>query len=371
MKKNFPPDAEWNTNYRFIFVHGLSGWGHYDFINRIFPYFGQKNGSTVKFLNRRGFDCYEASVAPKGSTWDRACELYAQLTGTVTDYGIAHSQKYHHKRYGKDFSRQPLVKNWNAVDKLNFIGHSFGGTTIRLLIHLMANGSAEEIECTPQNEISPLFTGGKADWIYAAAVFATPHNGTSAFHVKDKGPDTRNLYEKFLEHENQVVPDDGRDYEDHAVPEMHIPRARELNQFISTVKSVYYFSTPGSACFKDENSNFIPDVKIVEKMCRHCSRTIGSFEGTTDDGITFTADWKENDGMVNTISARAPEFAPCVEIDPEKTLPHEIKAGIWNVMPVEHQDHIGFQGGQLIKKDINALYYSQLDLINRLLPENK
>lgn len=361
MKDKCIPQKEWNTNYRFIFVHGLSGWGHYDFVNNIFPYFGQKNGSTVKYLNKKGFDCYEASVAPKGSTWDRTCELYAQLTGTVTDYGKAHSAKYNHPRYGKDFSRHPLVDKWDSVNKLNFIGHSFGGTTIRLLIHLMANGSAEEAECTPKEELSGLFTGNKADWIYAAATFATPHRGTSAYHVKDNGPDTRNLFEKFLEHENQIVPKDGKAYEDHAVPEMHLPRAAELNRYISTVKSVYYFSTAGSAGVKDDNGNFIPDMKIVEKMCRHCSRTIGSFEGTTEDGMTFTSEWKENDGLVNTISAKAPEFAPSVIFNPQN-----IERGVWNIMPVVHQDHMGFQGGQLIRKDINNLYYNQLDLINRL-----
>jgi len=34
---------------------------------------------------------YAASVAPNGSAWDRACELYAQLSGTRVDYGKAHT----------------------------------------------------------------------------------------------------------------------------------------------------------------------------------------------------------------------------------------------------------------------------------------
>lgn len=29
---------EWNTNYTYVFVHGLSGWGHYDARNKFFPY---------------------------------------------------------------------------------------------------------------------------------------------------------------------------------------------------------------------------------------------------------------------------------------------------------------------------------------------
>ncbi len=79
--------AEWNTNYTYVFVHGLSGWGHYDFQNKFIPYWGMKNGSLMKQLKKQGFKAYDASVAPQGSAWDRACELYAQLTGTRTDYG--------------------------------------------------------------------------------------------------------------------------------------------------------------------------------------------------------------------------------------------------------------------------------------------
>ena len=82
--------GQWNTNYDFVFVHGLSGWGHYDSRNKFFPYWGMKNGSLMKQLKREGFKTYDASVAPHGSAWDRACELYAQLTGTVTDYGVEH-----------------------------------------------------------------------------------------------------------------------------------------------------------------------------------------------------------------------------------------------------------------------------------------
>ncbi|MCH5295980.1 MAG: hypothetical protein J1F14_08805, partial [Treponema sp.] len=28
---------EWRTNHTYVFVHGLSGWGHYDFANKFFP----------------------------------------------------------------------------------------------------------------------------------------------------------------------------------------------------------------------------------------------------------------------------------------------------------------------------------------------
>ena len=37
--------------------------------------------------------------------WDRACELYAQLNGLVTDYGAGHFARCGHLRYGRDYTK--------------------------------------------------------------------------------------------------------------------------------------------------------------------------------------------------------------------------------------------------------------------------
>lgn len=84
--KEVNPD-EWNTNYPYVFVHGLSGWGSYDTQYKLMPYWGMFGGELLSKLEKKGYDCYAASVAPSSSAWDRACELYAQLTGT-TDGGF-------------------------------------------------------------------------------------------------------------------------------------------------------------------------------------------------------------------------------------------------------------------------------------------
>ena len=99
---------------RYVFVHGLGGWGSYDRIDRFIPEWGMLGGSLIKYLNRQGYACYAASVAPDGSAWDRACELYAQLAGAVTDYGAAHAAKAGHARFGRDFSAEPLIPDWNG-----------------------------------------------------------------------------------------------------------------------------------------------------------------------------------------------------------------------------------------------------------------
>ena len=85
-----------------VFVHGLLGWGQRDRIYRIMPYWGMTTGSLTDYLSAKGYETYAASVGPLSSAWDRACELYAQLTGTTVDYGAAHSAAHDHARRGCD-----------------------------------------------------------------------------------------------------------------------------------------------------------------------------------------------------------------------------------------------------------------------------
>ena len=301
--------SSWNTNYTYVFVHGLSGWGHYDFLNNFFPYWGMKNGSLIKQLRQQGFSCYDASVAPQGSAWDRACELYAQLTGSKTDYGLEHSTRCGHKRYGRDFSKEPLIPRWDAENKINILGHSFGGATVRLLAHLMSEGSEAERNATPENELSPLFAGGHADWIYSVTALAAPHNGTSAYHIPDENPKEKSYSEKMMEKTN-APKKDGRAEYDYADFDMHIQNAAEMNRWITTIKSAYYFSFPCSATQSAEDGTQEPIPEIMEKMFQRSSIKLGRFEGTTYDGINLSKDWQENDGLVNTISAMSPDFAP-------------------------------------------------------------
>ena len=105
------------SDTEYIFVHGLSGWGSYDKTYERMPYWGMFGGDLMKYLRSQGFSCYAASVSPEGSAWDRACELYAQLTGSVTDYGKAHSERYGHGRFGPDFTGRPLIPDFAAVPR--------------------------------------------------------------------------------------------------------------------------------------------------------------------------------------------------------------------------------------------------------------
>ena len=44
--------SEWNTNYKYVLVHGLSGWGSYDKIYKYYPYWGTSSGDLMKYLPR-------------------------------------------------------------------------------------------------------------------------------------------------------------------------------------------------------------------------------------------------------------------------------------------------------------------------------
>ena len=135
------PDAAsgGRTPYPTVFVHGLLGWGARDALYRAVPYWGLAAGDVLGYLNACGYDCRAASVGIISSAWDRACELYAELTGGTADYGIAHAQHFGHARFGTAYPA-PLVPDWGADRPIDLVGHSFGGATARLLLQLLADG---------------------------------------------------------------------------------------------------------------------------------------------------------------------------------------------------------------------------------------
>ena len=359
------------NKYPIILVHGMFGWGANEGINDIVPYYGATAGDLVGDMRKKGYDCYSASVGPLSSVWDQACELYAQLTGTVVDYGKEHSERCKHARYGEDYTGRALVDSFSEKDKINLLGHSFGGATVRMFATIMAQGSDAEKAATDAKDLSPYFQGGKGDWIYSVTSLAAPHNGTTAYCTPEEPAEPAEAEETKANPFMDVIygmmdkvmgaPDDGRIATDNADYDMVIDNALELNKKLPIYKDTYYFSYACSSTEKQEDGTYKAINSKTEFLFRDSANEMGRYTGVTEGGYVIDEKWLENDGLVNTISAKAPEFAPSVIFNPQK-----IERGVWNIMPVEHQDHMGFQGGQLIRKDINSLYYNQLDLINRL-----
>ena len=93
-----------SKQHPYVFVHGMMGWGEDKKFYKGLPYWGMVTGNYPRRMREKGYEVYTPTVSPLGSAWDRACELYAQLTGTRVDYGAAHSKKYGHDRYGRDYS---------------------------------------------------------------------------------------------------------------------------------------------------------------------------------------------------------------------------------------------------------------------------
>lgn len=329
---------KWNTNYPYVFVHGLMGWGSYDASYKIMPYWGMFNGELLGKLNKQGYDCYAASVAGTDSAWDRACELYAQLTGTVVDYGKEHSERCGHDRYGEDFTDRALIEKWDAENKINLLGHSFGGATIRVFASLMAVGSEAEIAATASDDISPFFTGGKADWIYSLTSLAAPHNGTTAYGLENSSPENT----------------------DTAAYDMFIDHALELNKTIVTREETYYFSIPCTATVKNDDGTYSADNSKMEILFRSSANEMGKLTGTTSGGYVVDKSWLENDGLVNTISSAAPSSAP------SKTYEEgNVTKGIWNIMPTYQGDHMSLQGGLfMVNSDVKDFYIDYLNMIN-------
>ena len=357
---------EYKNKYPFVFVGGMLSWGEENGMYKL-PYWGMVCGNLVQQLRDTGIEAYAPQVGPMNSAWDRACNLYAMLTGTRVDYGVAHSKKNNHARYGRTYA--PLVQDWGkelpdgGIKKVHLLGHSFGGATVLTLVMLMNAGSEEEMAATPENELSPLFTGGKGDWFYSVTALSAPINGTSAYEVKDEENKFSDVgMTTTLFNTASTPPQDGRAHEDTADWDMHIDHALEMVKGFTVVDSVYYFSIP--CCMTDidpDTGVSVPDTDHMETIFQVSSREMGKFTGYTEGGYYVDESWQPNDGLVNTISARAPFGQPQQDFDENNVVP-----GVWNVMPTYRGDHMALQGDLMKTNNVRQLYVDLINMINHL-----
>lgn len=354
------------TDVKYVFVHGLAGWGSYDARNEFIPYWGLTGGSIIRYLNNLGYESYAASVDPTGSAWDRACELYAQLSGTRVDYGAAHSMAAGHERFGEDFTGRALVKDFET-SKVALIGHSFGGATIRLFSEILKNGSYEERSCTDESDLSPFFKGGNGNNLLALVTLAAPTNGTTAYDLyEDESFDRSAIYipDEYEKNSDAVskgtkaVPD-GRQSYDYASFDMHIDNALAMNERIGTFEDVYYFAYPCYSTIQNVDGSISPDPEITENMFMKGATYMSCYKGTTKGGFTIDESWQPNDGLVNTISAGAPIGAPSTEYVENTT----IIPGQWYIMPAHYGDHMSLQGGLTKRTNVKPFYLELVKLV--------
>ena len=153
---------------------------------------------------------------------------------------------------------------------------------------------------------------------------------------------------------------DGRDERDNANYDMHLDRAAEINARIRTLPEVFYFSVPCSASDRQPDGTYVPR-RGIEPLFAARSRQIGAYTGRTAGGIIVDGTWRENDGLVNTVSAMVPAGAPWKPLDREK-----IQQGLWNVYPAIDGDHMWLQGGLIHKHDIRPFYQDLLAMLSSL-----
>ena len=389
------------NNEPFIFVHGLNGWGSEEGVNGVVPYWGATTGDLMSFLQSEGYECYAASVGPMSSAWDRACELYAQLIGARVDYGVAHSAANNHERYGRTYYNA-LVPDWGELDEngkiqqVHLIGHSFGGTTVRLLIHLLAYGSPEEQAATSADDLSGLFKGGKGDWVKSATTICTPHNSSSVYYpLKALG-----LYEivqniSFLYagimgrtffngrlvdfHLEQFgltdVPHgekaDGlieamarvqHNLDDTCIYDLTPEGSTKINNTLEINKDIYYFSYAFSTTEKVDFLGIeIPKIK-TNPVITLTALAMGVMKFTDPvTGVVYDGDWLANDALVNTESAKYPLDEPHRDFDSA-----DIEKGVWNVMPVREGDHGAAVGLFADEKETKDFYIEICEMLNEL-----
>ncbi len=396
------------NKYPTVFEHGFVGWGEQDGVYKFAPYLGIFHGSLTKEMNKRGFETYQPSTSGWQSAWDRCCELWAILNGGTVDYGKVHSEKYGHARYGRTYEKG-LIEDWGKPgdhEKINIVGHSFGGPTVLVFEHLLAEGSKAEREGTPEDELSDLFKGGKGDWLHTVTTLSGVNNGSnfaSWLHtlgvividdivlcaVTMLGNSKFNDYYDANMDQWGVMEDpkhrtksglrnpfaawkEIRRYDknpnlDSIGHEMQVECMFLMNSLISMDKSAYHFARRalGSEPKGDgERQKMREDATLIAKIAGiiTCNWRGLHLETVPQFQYEHKRDMP-NDGLVTVVGQSAPLDKPHTDWA-EGT---EIEKGIWYNMPIENdKDHISWMGiGQ--KKDVYFDYFEEmLDGFRRL-----
>ncbi|MEW7849402.1 hypothetical protein AB2N08_11940 [Massilia aurea] len=374
------PAASAANNHPVVLVHGFLGFGPEEFQHSGFNYWGGYGDIASHMQVYRGPRAvFAAAVGPVSSNWDRAADLYAQIKGGCVDYGKAHVATQGlpgqvQKPPGKCWAANPgdnpqawplaLYPQWDQAHPIHMIGHSQGGTTIRALIRLLEKGAGSD------EGDGELFKGGKTGWIRSVTTISAPHNGTTltdaVFNIL---PNLRIPLRDVLGHRAagwELAPDG----------------AREFNLWALTFPHIYYFSVGtvategGSWCcngtdraiapiqttlFQYPRADMMPYFKpfagewIVPSAGQ---RGMGSYTVNLPKRVRIDSDWFPNDGVVNTISMRAPGGHPVRDYDGKPV------RGTWNFLGnYKGYDHFDILNWPNQGPSANPLYEQISDII--------
>ena len=384
-----------------VLVHGFSGWGR-DEMGGV-KYWGGVQGDLQKILRDEGHRVFTASVGPFSSNWDRACELFAQIKGGRVDYGEAHSLKYNHSRYGREYAG--FFPQWGTLDehgntqKVHLVGHSMGGQTIRMLSQLLAKGT----KGAPVNEMqvhSELFRGGHENWIHSITTFSTPHRGTvlgSAFStasdlvinvfarflglVGTLGASRNRLFDAKLDQWGLKPrqPSEGhREYlkrvfssglfaqtRDFSLFDLSLDGAAEMNVWVHNHPQIFYFSYSTQDTYESTTLWRMKRTKVYKPHRRTMLlpfQPLASFVGGVYTSLIrkLPTWWQPNDGVVNTYSMQGSDDSVV------HFLGNVLRPQVWNHMPlldrIDHGSVLGFT----MQKDVVDIYRNHAALLRAL-----
>ncbi len=391
-----------SKQHPYVFVHGMMGWGEDKKFYKGLPYWGMVTGNYPRRMREKGYEVYTPTVSPLGSAWDRACELYANLTGTTVDYGIAHSKEKGHNRFGETFP-EAMLPDWTPERSIHLLGHSFGGPTMRMFVELLRNGSPEERAATPAGQLSPLFEGGHGDLVKSITTISGPFDGITFPHALPKTVDygltygipmvasiignvgSGRVYDFQMSQWGITAVKNGvrfaRDMlnmkairnfvkaKDNVFADIHIPQAAEINKKLSVPAEQYLFSVTGNGTKKGKSGNQVKAPIMIFAFAPF-AYSLGKFPDQTIAGVKITEGWRMNDGIVPVESGRHPTTEPWCEWVDVKDKP--IQKGIWHALPTVPGDHgtviggsISFIGKKRGQRFLNA-YDFWMDYLDKL-----
>ena len=391
-----------SKQHPYVFVHGMMGWGEDKKFYKVIPYWGMVTGNYPRRMREKGYEVYTPTVSPLGSAWDRACELYANLTGTTVDYGVAHSKEKGHNRFGETFP-EAMLPDWTPERSIHLLGHSFGGPTMRMFVELLRNGSPEERAATPAGQLSPLFEGGHGDLVKSITTISGPFDGITFPHALPKTVDygltygipmvasiignvgSGRVYDFQMSQWGITAVKNGvrfaRDMlnmkairnfvkaKDNVFADIHIPQAAEINKKLSVPAEQYLFSVTGNGTKKGKSGNQVRAPIMIFAFAPF-AYSLGKFPDQTIAGVKITEGWRMNDGIVPVESGRHPTTEPWCEWVDVKDKP--IQKGIWHALPTVPGDHgtviggsISFIGKKRGQRFLNA-YDFWMDYLDKL-----
>ena len=220
---------------------------------------------------------------------------------------------------------------------------------------------------------SPLFDGGKSDWIFSITTISTPHLGASLvdlvfdvdidrplqmfvvglssflnlfgswgsdlydLKMEQWGIEQRKIDESLLEYATKAynLGIFDQHWHDMALYDLSLEGSEEFNEWATLNGNIYYFSYASSDSRESWTfswSSFswkrihVPNTLTMTTFMQMLSYMAGSRFTADDCGLGDT--WLENDGAANTIST----IGPASSTDPVVPFDGQVRPNVWNYM---------------------------------------